>query len=96
MLNTSTSLISDVIGNDTANSAFVYGCYSLFDKFANGILCYYMIAYYSDSPTGLRYILSVTPVVSSISGTVFAYLGNKYYSKSMQLSDAFRSSQESI
>jgi len=48
MLNTATSLISDVIGNDTANSAFVYGCYSLFDKFANGFLCYVMIAYYSN------------------------------------------------
>jgi len=35
MLNTATSLISDVIGSDAENSAFVYGCYSLFDKFAN-------------------------------------------------------------
>lgn len=40
MLNISTSLISDVIGNDDQSSAFVYGCYSFFDKFANGILLF--------------------------------------------------------
>ena len=44
MLNTSTSLISDVIGNDSANAAFVYGVYSLFDKLANGSLLFYMVA----------------------------------------------------
>lgn len=44
MLNTATSLISDVIGNDSESSAFVYGCYSLFDKFANGGLLYYVSA----------------------------------------------------
>ena len=44
MLNTATSLISDVIGTDSENSAFVYGVYSLFDKFANGILLYWIVA----------------------------------------------------
>lgn len=47
MLNTSTSLISDVIGKDNTSSAFVYGIYSLFDKFANGLLGYWLIAEYS-------------------------------------------------
>jgi len=47
MLNTATPLISDVIGNDSENSAFVYGCYSLFDKFANGGLLFLMISEYS-------------------------------------------------
>jgi Na+/melibiose symporter-like transporter len=44
MLNTATSMISDVIGNDSENSAFVYGCYSLFDKFANGAILLWMLA----------------------------------------------------
>jgi len=44
MLNTSTSLISDVIGSDAESSAFVYGAYSLFDKFSNGFLLYYIVA----------------------------------------------------
>ena len=33
MINTATSLISDVIGTDSKNSAFVYGFYSLMDRF---------------------------------------------------------------
>lgn len=37
MMNTSTSLISDVIGKDADSSAFVYGFYSFMDKIANGI-----------------------------------------------------------
>jgi len=42
MLNTATSLISDVIGNSDGAGAFVYGAYSLFDKVANGILLYWI------------------------------------------------------
>ena len=49
MLNTATSLISDVIGNDSENSAFVYGSYSLFDKCANGFIMYYVTKEYSDN-----------------------------------------------
>ncbi len=36
MINTSTSLISDVVGKETENSAFIYGVYSFMDKIANG------------------------------------------------------------
>lgn len=48
ILNTATSLISDIIGQDAENSAFVYGVYSLFDKFANGFLLYYIVATYTE------------------------------------------------
>jgi hypothetical protein len=51
MLNTSTSLISDVIGNDVKNSAFVYGCYGLSEKFANGALLFWFISKYTDDDT---------------------------------------------
>ena len=40
MLNISTSLISDVIGKDEQSAAFVYGCYSFFDKLANGVILF--------------------------------------------------------
>jgi len=53
MLNTSTSLISDVIGNDSQNAAFVYGVYSLFDKLANGSLLFFMVAAYSSDKEAL-------------------------------------------
>jgi len=42
LLNTATSIISDVIGNDGKSSAFVYGVYSLFDKFSSGFCLYFM------------------------------------------------------
>jgi hypothetical protein len=44
MLNTGTSCISDVIGQDNTSAAFVYGMYSLSDKFANGILLFWLVA----------------------------------------------------
>ena len=47
MLNTAVSLISDVIGKDDKSSAFVYGVYSLLDKFANGAILWYLIRNYS-------------------------------------------------
>lgn len=80
MLNTATSLISDVIGNDSKNAAFVYGCYSLFDKFANGILLYFMVASYSEDAEALKLIMAITPSVCAILAFILTYIGNKYFS----------------
>lgn len=49
MLNTGTSLISDVIGNEAESAAFVYGTYCLFEKFGNGILLFWIISHYSEN-----------------------------------------------
>ena len=38
LLNTATSIISDMLGTDSRNSAFVYGFYSLMEKISSGIL----------------------------------------------------------
>ena len=77
MLNTATSLISDVIGTDSENSAFVYGCYSLFDKFANGLLLFWLVKAYSEdgNAEALRYIMGVTPVICSILSYFMTYIG---------------------
>ena len=80
MLNTATSLISDVIGNDAENSAFVYGCYSLFDKFANGGLLFWIIDSYSDNGDALKYIMAFVPILCSILAYVLTFIGNKYFS----------------
>jgi Na+/melibiose symporter-like transporter len=47
MLNTSTQMISDVIGTKTQSAAFVYGFYSFVDKTANGLFLFWLIASYS-------------------------------------------------
>ena len=83
MLNTATSLISDVIGNDTANSAFVYGCYSLFDKFANGGLLYFILATYTHDPNAIKTIMAFVPIVCAVAAYVFTWIGNRYFSHKM-------------
>lgn len=80
MLNTSTSLISDVIGDDAANAAFVYGCYSLCDKIVAGLLLFILVSNYTDDPHALRYILACIPIICSILAYILTYIGNRYYS----------------
>ena len=62
VLNTATGLISELIGKDTSNSAFVYGIYSFLDKLANGIILFVMVRDYSRDQTALRWIMAITPV----------------------------------
>ena len=83
MLNTATSLISDVIGSDSENSAFVYGCYSLFDKFANGILLYVLVSEFTEDEQALRYIMSATPILCALSAYIMTFIGQKFYSHKM-------------
>ena len=83
MTNTATSLISDVIGQDSENSAFVYGCYSLFDKFSNGILLFWIISQYSENSDALKIIMSVVPIFCSITAYILTFLGSKYFSNKM-------------
>lgn len=83
MLNTATSLISDVIGSDAESSAFVYGVYSLLDKFSNGFLIYYIVANYTNEvgdDENLRYIIGVSPIITSLSAYFLTYIGQKYFS----------------
>ncbi|CDW80446.1 UNKNOWN [Stylonychia lemnae] len=81
MLNTATSLISDVIGKDDQSSAFVYGAYSFFDKVANGILIFFITAYFNKKEQPLRYIIGLIPVICSIAAFGLTYLGKVLYSE---------------
>ena len=83
MLNTATSLISDVIGNDTDNSAVVYGCYSFFDKVANGVGLYFLVAVYSDNAHALKVIMTVIPITCSILSFTFTWIGRRFYQDKM-------------
>lgn len=65
MLNTGTSLISDVIGDDAENSAFVYGCYSFFERCLNGVLIFIFISKYSSDEAALRILFSSVPTICS-------------------------------
>jgi len=80
MLNTATVLISDIIGQDSENSAFVYGCFSLFDKCANGLLIFFFVALYSDNVYAMRILMSSIPTLCSVFSFIFAFIGNYFYS----------------
>ena len=81
MLNTSTSLISDVIGNDSENAAFVYGVYGLFDKAANGLILYFVVeAYSEDHPTELKWIFATVPIGGALFAFALSYYGHKFFS----------------
>jgi Na+/melibiose symporter-like transporter len=80
MLNTSTSLISDVIGKDADSSAFVYGFYSFMDKIANGVAIERAIKLFDDDPKGLSYIMCFLPIFCSVSSFCLTYLGKILYS----------------
>jgi len=83
MLNTSTSLISDVLGKDNKSAAFVIGCYSFFDKLANGLLLYWLVANYSEDANVLKYIMSIIPTASALGTVILTYVGVKFYSDKM-------------
>ena len=83
MLNTATSLISDVIGSDAESSAFVYGVYSLLDKFSNGFILSYFIAEYSDDDHALRVIMAYAPIICAVASYILTFIGQKYFSHKM-------------
>merc|ERR1712161_93530 len=80
MLNTGTSMISDMIDQDTANSSVVYGFYSLFEKIANGVIVFFLVSAYSKNEGALRLIMSVLPTICALFCFVFAWLGNLLFS----------------
>ena len=83
MLNTSTSLISDVIGGDSESSAFVYGIYSFLDKMANGFLLFYLVKDFSYNPHALRIIVSTIPTGAALGTAVLTWVGVAFYSDKM-------------
>jgi len=66
MLNTSTSMISDVIGTNIQSAAFVYGLYSFVDKIANGLFLFWLIANYSTDAFALQTCISAIPAICSV------------------------------
>ncbi len=79
-MNTSTSLISDVIGKDADSSAFVYGFYSFMEKILNGFAIERALKLYENDETGLRVIMGGLPIFCSVVAFLLTYLGKFLYS----------------
>lgn len=85
LLNTATSLISDVIGDDEESSAFVYGSYSLLDKFCSGLVLTTITTIgLLKKPFWLRLVSGLLPIVSSISCFLLTWLGQVLYRHKMR------------
>ncbi len=50
---------------------------------ANGVMLFFLVAYYSTDSYALRWIVSVIPVLASIGTTVLTWIGFSFYSEQM-------------
>jgi len=84
MLNTATSLISDVIGNDTQSSAFVYSIFSFTEKIANGVLLFFVSHFFltgaNPDPVPIKWITAMTPIVCGLLSYGLTWIGAKFFS----------------
>ena len=78
MLNIATSMISDMIGNNSKWVAFIYGTYSLFDKVMNGIILSIITSTVIQDSTWLRMLTGSLPILVAIMWYIFASIGVKY------------------
>ena len=83
LLNTSTSIISDVIGTNQSSSAFVYGMYSFLDKFANGFLISWLVAAYQKKEGDLRIIIVTVPILAVLCALLAAVIANNMFADRM-------------
>ena len=81
MINTSTSLISDVIGKNAESSAFVYGFYGFTEKIFNGFAIERTLKLFQKDRTGLKVIMGGLPIICSIVAFLLTYLGKFLYSE---------------
>jgi len=79
ILNTSISLIAEVVGGKGASGAFVFGAYSLLDKFANGIALYAVMNVKDVSDIQNEYYVrvctTVIPAVSVVGAWILVLIG---------------------
>lgn len=76
-LNVASSLVSDMLGRNNKNSAFVYGSYSLLDKFASGLLLVLIGRTVIEETHFLRALAGLLPIITSFLAWLFAHLGQE-------------------
>ena len=64
MLNTSTGLVSEMIGQDDAASAIVFALFNILESFASGMVVFEIMAWsLVDSDISLRILMSIIPMI---------------------------------
>jgi len=76
-LSAASSLTNDVVGGKGDQAAFVYGAYSLTDKFSCGILLFIFVDCVKDDYFLLKWIIPILPVASLILALIVVKGGEK-------------------
>ena len=75
MMNTSTSLVSEMIGQDDEASAKVFACFNIIESFSVGGVGYIIMACgLTESASSLKFTLSCMPVICAISCYIISWI----------------------
>jgi MFS family permease len=75
MLNTSTSLVSEMIGQDDHASAVVFASLNIVESFANGGVVFVIMSYsLNDDPGCLKFVIAIIPIMACIGAYIISYL----------------------
>ncbi len=75
MMNTSTSLVSEMIGHDDQSSAIVYASFNIIESFSNGGVVFIINAYeLTKDDRSLKIMISIIPVICSIIAFIISYI----------------------
>lgn len=77
-LNTGIAFICDVVGDKGKQGAFVYGCYGLLDKFATGLILFFILrtqSFEDNDPSYVKFVFVMIPIISAILAQVCMALG---------------------
>lgn len=75
MMNSSTSLVSEMIGQDDDASAIVFATFTIIESIANGSVAFILTTFkLVDKPDYMRWILSIVPIICSVLAFTASYL----------------------
>lgn len=74
MMNTSTSLVSEMIGHDDHASAIVFASFNIIESFSNGGVAWLLTTFdLVASATAMRWIMSVVPIGCAVVAYIASY-----------------------
>lgn len=67
MMNSATSLVSEMIGQDDEASAIVFACFNILESFSNGTVVYVLTAYgFVNDAGSMKFCLAIIPILCAI------------------------------
>ena len=74
MLNASTSLVSEMIGQDDEASAIVFACLNIVESFSNGYVVFFIMSNNLQAhESSLKLIIGIAPILSACGAYVISW-----------------------